>query len=313
MNHECIDVFRTYELPFKMNFFKQIEHLNQVHNKTELIWVMRGNVTIICDGIRYKMGSQNLFMINTFQTHSVISSDDAMLISFHFSKEDVEENRPSFNELKFINKIYSIDELVSKYREVPSLISQLLELLISPKNSHLIRYKIIGYYNMLIYELHTLLLKGRYLDIKQKNCTVCLKRINIVIDYISNNFQKKVSLGELAGIIGISRYRLSHFIKDNLGISFRDFLANMRFESALKMLKESDIPVVKVAEISGFSDVKYLNQMVKSRFKMTALKYRKMDTVNRISNNSDDIYINDFLEDLKICLEKTRSILYQKI
>jgi len=312
MNQNCKDVFHIYELPFKTYFAKKIEHLNQAHDETELIWVMRGNVTIICDGIVYKMTSQTLFMVNAFQTHSVISTDDAMIISFRFSKDHLEVNKSSFKEMKFINRIYYFDELVSKYREVPLLISQLLELLISPGSSHLIRYKIIGYYNMLIYELYTLLLKGKYLDIKQKNCKECLRRLNIVIDFISNNFLNKVSLEEIAQIIGISKYRLSHFIKDNLGFSFRELLTNMRFEYALKMLRDSNEKVVEVAKLSGFSDVKYLNQLVKNRFEMTALKYRKMLSINVKNNDLDELNIDMFLQELKMCLRNTQNKILQE-
>lgn len=302
MNQNCIDVFEKYELPFETYFQKGIDHVTQIHDETELIWVMKGTSTIICEGQTYLLTPQTLFMVNSYQTHTITSTNDSMIIAFKFSKEHLQKNNQSFEGLYFINRVYTLSELVDKYHEVPILISQLLNLLISTNPSSLVRYKIIGYYNMLIYELYTMLLKEKYLDVKKKDVPVYLNRLNDITEYINNKFLTKITLDEISDHIGISRYRMSHFIKEYIGISFRDYLSNMRLEYALRLLRDSNLSVIDVSKLSGFSDIKYLNKLMKERFKTTALKYRKRIREQLLIVKKETTYLEDFFNELKRCL-----------
>lgn len=310
MKQNCTDVFEDFELPFETYFQKGIDHPPQIHDETELIWIMRGTANIICDDIQYVMTSQTLFMVNAYQTHSIKSSEDTILISFRFTKEHLQKNNLSFDGMRFINRIYSIEELVLKYKEVPLLISHLLKLLISDKPDNLVRYKIIGYYNMFIFELYTMLMKERYLDIKKKDFTVYIARLNKVLEYINNHFLEKITLEEISEHVGISRYRLSHFVKEYIGVSFRDYLFNVRLEYAVRLLKNSDISITNVSRSSGFSDVKYLNKLMKTRFKTTALKYRKKVREHTQSNKLTVPALSDFVNELNICLTRFDSSQY---
>lgn len=308
MNQECTDVFAEFELPFETYFFKGIDHTMQIHDETELIWVMNGTMTIVCDGKQYVLTAQTLFMVNAYQTHTVQSSPDSMIICYRFKKEHLQKNNQSFEGMYFINRVYTLDELVIKYREVPLLIGQLLDLLITVNPSTLVRYKIIGYYNMLIYELYTMLLKERYMDIKKRDIPIYLERLNEIVEYINLEFLHKICLDDLAKQIGISRFRLSHFIKEYIGISFRDYISNMRLEYALRLLKDSDLCVMDVTKLAGFSDIKYLNKLLKERFHLTALKYRKKIREQMKQRKLDESDAHDFFYELKQCLKRLEQI-----
>lgn len=298
-----IDVFKHFDLPFETYFNRQIKHQTTIHDELELIWVLRGNLELVCEGKKFYLQRQNLFMLNPFHTHEITSSEDAMIITYRFKKEYLEQHQHSFNDLTFELKVHTLDELVSKYKEVPLLISELLRLLIDPNPSDIIRYKIIGYYNMLVYELYTMLLKEKYLDIKKKDVPIYLERIQKITEYLNQNFLQKISLDELSHIIGISRFRLSHFIKEQIGISFRDYIFNMRLEYALRLLRDSEIGIIDISKKSGFSDVKYLNKMIKDRFQQTALKYRKA-MKQKIKESRSESELEIFFNELKICLSR---------
>lgn len=304
MNQSCPDVFAHYNLPFETYFDKGLDHQFQVHDEVELVWVLRGDVDIVCEKKEFKLSSQMLFMINPYQIHSIKSTDDSMIITFRFKKKYLLEYSETYKGLVFENKINTFDDLAKKYKEVPLLISQLISLLITPNQSSLVRYKIIGYYNMFIYELYTMLLKEKYLDIKKKDIPFHIERQNKIIDYLNKNFLTRITLDELAGKIGISSFRLSHLMKEMFGISFREYLFNIRLEYALGLLRETNYSVLKVSKMSGFSDIKYLNKRLKERFKTTALKYRKK-YCSRLNNTvSDCTYIDDFSQELRVCIEK---------
>lgn len=302
MKQNSIDVFAHYNLPFQTYFNKEVHSFDETHDETELIWLLRGEARVTCENECYILTPQTLFMINPNQTHSIESFEDTMFITYRFTKSYLNQFQEVYQHLHFVNRVYTLDELVKKYREVPLLISQLIKLLISPNQSTLIRYKIIGYYNMFIYELYTMLLRERYLDIKKKDVPIYIERQNKIINFLNQNFLRKVSLHELAVEIGLSDYRLSHLIKEMFGISFREYIFNIRFEYALRLLRETNFSVIEVSKMSGFSDIKYLNKLLKERFKTTALKYRKRFQ-NKVQDKiSDTKFLEDFFQELRYCL-----------
>ena len=110
----------------------------------------------------------------------------------------------------------------------------------------------------------------------------------------------------LSEIVGISKSRLSHFFKESLDISFSEFLQNARLEQALIKLKYTDLSVQEVSESSGFSDVKYLNKMLKERFQMTSLKYRKF-IKQHIQSTDSHSRKTDFITALNQCIYEIKT------
>ncbi|HBA50752.1 MAG TPA: hypothetical protein DCZ91_23735 [Lachnospiraceae bacterium] len=72
-------------------------------------------------------------------------------------------------------------------------------------------------------------------------------------------------------------YHLSHFIKKMLGISFQEYLNNVRFEHALQLVRHSDFNILDVCLETGFSSSRYLNQMFEKKLGCTVKEYRKRD------------------------------------
>ena len=303
MKEFCYDVFEEYNLPFATYLAEYIDHENVVHEELEIIWVIKGSALITCEGKEFLMTDQTVFLVYMYKEHSVKSEKGSIIISYRLKKEHLHKHGLFFEKVPFVDRLYTFEELAVKYRQVPLLIVQIIKLLLSEEESDIIRYKIIGYYNMYINDLYHMLLKERYLDIKHVNYDGYLNRIHTIVEYTYSHYKEKISLDKLAEITLISRYRVSHFIKEALGISYRDFLQNSRFEHALKLLKETDKSVIEIAKNSGFSDYKYLNSIMKKRFNTTPLKYRKSILVrNRCTELSTSTY--DFIQELKLCIKK---------
>lgn len=281
MRDNCIDEFKNYDLPFETYFNACAEHQETKHEDMEFIWLLEGKIQIICEGITHDLSSDNVFMIYMNQNHSIKSDGQSISISFRLKKSYTDALNLFFNKIPFKNRIYTFEELANKYHEVPLIMSQLIILMKSQSPSMNVRYKIIGYYNMYIYDLYSVRLKDKYLDIKKKNYDEYLIRFYTITDFINKNYDQNVTLDTLADLVNISRYRLSHFIKEILGISFQDYLRNIRFEHALDYLRNTNLSIREIIKLCGFSDSKYLNQMMKEKFHVTALKYRKIMNDNR--------------------------------
>lgn len=274
MIQTCVDEFEALDLPFKTYISTCIEHEDETHEEMEFIWVIEGKVTIICEKKAYELTSDMVFMIYMNQKHSIKSDNSSLMFSFRLKKNYLLEHHLNFDKIPFKNRIFPFEELAQKYHAVPLIIAQIILLLKTPNPSPNIRYKIIGYYNMYIYDLYSVRMKDRYLDIKKKNYDEYLIRFHTIIEYINQNYHHQITLNTLSGLVNLSPFRLSHFIRDRLGISFQEYLQNIRFEHAIKDLKNTNLPVNTIVKNCGFSDPKYLNDMMKKRFHVTALKYR---------------------------------------
>ncbi len=280
MRQHCIDEFKHFNLPFQTFFNACTNHDEEVHDEMEFIWLFEGEITIQCEGKQFILTPNHVFMFYIGHRHSMVSTQGSVSIAFRLNKDYIKKLNLSFDKIPFINRIYTFRELAYKYHEVPLIMSQLIRLMKSKTLDTTAHYRLIGYYNMYLYDLYSVRLKDRYLDIKKKNYDPYLVRFYKINDYISKNYQHKITLEDLSSLVGISTYRLSHFIREILGITLQEYISNIRLDKAIQLLKNTDIPIQSIVDQCGFSDQKYLNQAIKKKFHVTALKYRKIMSDN---------------------------------
>ena len=129
--------------------------------------------------------------------------------------------------------------------------------------------------NQLLFELYSRL---AYATLSEPEIAVLASRnsrINRVLDYIDQHFQRKLLLSELAEQEGLTLTYLSHFFKDTLSMTFQNYLAERRFSNAAMLLETTDLSMLDISLTSGFSDVRYLSQLCQKHYGCTPLAYRK--------------------------------------
>ena len=77
---------------------------------------------------------------------------------------------------------------------------------------------------------------------------------------MEDHFREPVRLRELAEMEGLTETHLSHFFRDQLNVTFQEYLTRLRVEAAMYLLKTTDLSVTNISYECGFSDPKYLNQ-----------------------------------------------------
>lgn len=147
---------------------------------------------------------------------------------------------PALNELKFsynnFEKLYSF-ELVKKY--IFDIYHELM------------------YYNT---------------DNKSNKYSYIIKKS---IEYIKNNYEKNITLAEVAEHVEISKSYLSLLFKQETGINFSTFLTNYRIERSKKLLKESNLKIYEIAEKVGFDNPYYYSKVFKDVAGMTCKEFKK--------------------------------------
>ncbi len=99
-------------------------------------------------------------------------------------------------------------------------------------------------------------------------------RIDRITGYIEEHYYEPIRLSDLARAEGVTTAYLSHFFRDNLNITFQDYLNITRFEKALQLIGDPGLSLLDICMESGFSDTRYLNKLFVQRFGCSAREYR---------------------------------------
>lgn len=102
------------------------------------------------------------------------------------------------------------------------------------------------------------------------------KKLKRVTDFIADNYERDLSLAELAGVAGISTFHFAREFKRATGTSPHQHLINYRVERAKTMLADEDLPLVEIGFRSGFSHQSHFTRLFRRLTGTTPLSYRLM-------------------------------------
>ena len=96
-----------------------------------------------------------------------------------------------------------------------------------------------------------------------------------VTTYIDEHYIDGLSLDDVAGATGISRYYVSHLFKELLNTTFVGYVNELRLNRAAMLLLTTDNPIIEIAALSGFNNLSNFNRAFKLHFGKTPSAYRK--------------------------------------
>ncbi|RKD33179.1 response regulator transcription factor [Thermohalobacter berrensis] len=98
--------------------------------------------------------------------------------------------------------------------------------------------------------------------------------ISKAIKYIENNYDKNISLDDVAKEINMSYHYFSKFFKDSIGKNFVDYLTELRIEKSKEMLRSSSMSIKEISYKVGYSDPNYFSKIFKKATGMRPTDYR---------------------------------------
>ncbi len=90
--------------------------------------------------------------------------------------------------------------------------------------------------------------------------------IQEVKNYIQRNFQKQITLDDLAGALNISQYHLSRVFNAESGFSLPEYLTMVRMEKAKILIGEGQKNISQVAYAVGYEDSSYFAKVFRKYF-----------------------------------------------
>lgn len=104
------------------------------------------------------------------------------------------------------------------------------------------------------------------------------------IYYIENHYNDKISIEAVAELCHFSCSHFSRLFNSQLGMSFSEYLGNVRIGHAKRLLLQTDKSITEIALDTGFCNGDYLSARFKNKVGMTPTAFRKNNRKN--SENS---------------------------
>ncbi|MDR2303882.1 MAG: helix-turn-helix domain-containing protein [Treponema sp.] len=98
--------------------------------------------------------------------------------------------------------------------------------------------------------------------------------------YIWENYTRKISLREIAGVSGLSAPYFSTIFKEEMGENLSSYLNRLRVEKAGKLLLETDLPLCDISCNCGFEDRGWFSKIFKSYTGSSPGKYRQQEGIS---------------------------------
>lgn len=101
-----------------------------------------------------------------------------------------------------------------------------------------------------------------------------LDRLKDILKYVETNYADRISIADAADICGFSQSHFMKFFKNNMDVSFTDYLNDYRLTMAARLLVSSSDTIVNVAAETGFDNLSYFNRLFKRKYGCTPTIFR---------------------------------------
>ncbi|OQP62983.1 helix-turn-helix domain-containing protein [Niastella populi] len=108
------------------------------------------------------------------------------------------------------------------------------------------------------------------------------RRIEKTLEYMNHNFDKPITLNEVARLANMSDAAFSRFFKQRTGNTFIDSLTEIRLGHASRMLIDTTQSIAEIAYHCGFNNISNFNRIFKKKKSCTPKDFRESFSGTRI-------------------------------
>lgn len=266
------------ELPINVVTANILEYPTHFHDDMEVVYVLEGSIVLKNGCYTYTLNQGDIFILNEMDMHSLagINGDNMVMmlqLDFTYFERYYEDLR---------NRFFATDLKEDNRKSIGVLRNILARIMME------VIQKGPGYEHKVIESTHNLLAcllsdfsfsiddeMSEDEAVSGRNSHVLTGRLNRITKYMYDNYDRKLTLSEIAKNEGLSIYYLSHIIKEATGLSFQDLLGYIRVEESEKLLLGTSKKIGLIANEMGFSAVRYYIKHFETWYGMHPAEYRK--------------------------------------
>lgn len=270
-----MDDFQRRE-KLRLEILENREEKEHFHQDIELIYLLSGKIELNIDGQKTEMTAEDVLIINANKRHYLKSSGEIMYVKLTIVYDMLSDVLNNFDLMFVCDSSRNTD---AAYDGLRKLLQQLLGHYLSNKGNTADFAYIAICYQIMDYVCEHFLIRSAA-STGDTESDKYRQRLLQIENYIRANYRSAISLKELADKLYLSNGYLSRFFKKNYGMSFAEYLTNVRLHHAVDQLLYTDIPITRIVYDNGFASVAIFNKAFKKEYGETPSAVRKRAAKN---------------------------------
>ncbi len=244
--------------PLRLQKAEDLRIAPHLHTSAELLYIERGSAVLTIGALEYFLSNGDFALIMPSMLHCITPKSENTSVYVINCKGDV------------------IPDIMKRYAGLRPA-SPVLRALDAPKtllyalssiSSERDKYVAFAWANLMF----AIVTSGlRFAEIHDG---VTTELSNRVLSYLGLHYREQISLDNLADVMGVSRFHLSHLFSNKLGIGFKEYLNNLRVEYAKGLLRSTDSPISEICTESGFENQRTFNRVFRDNTGASPRDYR---------------------------------------
>lgn len=112
-----------------------------------------------------------------------------------------------------------------------------------------------------------------------------LSKVEEIAQFVSQNYQDKLTLDEIAQGVNLSKSYCAHLFKDMTGMTVINFLMAYRLTQArFQLVINPSLTVTEIAKLSGFESIAHFSRFFKKHVGQTPLEFRRHSETEATGN-----------------------------
>lgn len=252
------------------------------HPEIEFTYIIEGEILYTINGFEYLLKKGQGIFCNQNMMHSgkMHNRQDCEYLSITFLPKLIYGFELSRIKTKYIDEIVKNPSLThlllldndQDARNILQILSEVYTLYLN--NKEINELKLLTFLSTIWMNLYDCFEKSK------NEFTVCaynekdLNRLKKILEYIHNNYGRKLSLEEIAGSINICANECCRFFKKHMNSTISTYILSYRIEKSLYLLDNTDLSITELAHNIGFSSASYYTQIFRKQMGFTPIQYR---------------------------------------
>jgi len=244
----------------KITHPKGLDFPLHVHEAIEIVLVLEGEFTGIVGNQRYSVGPGDIFLAFPNQVHAYENSKNFKgYVLIAPSKPFLSVYRAALEHKQPEAAVFHPSQ--DQFEQL----TVLLQLSFADRNSAF----------SAILRGYTLAIVGKLLSwLPLTDKPSGTDALQAVLSYVSEHYTEPIRRTDIAKAVGYNESYISHLFADSLNTTLTGYITTLRLNEAVHLLKETDLPVSRIAMMLGFASIRCFNRIFAREVHTTPTAYR---------------------------------------
>lgn len=266
-----VDIFKKADIKNGQNFPRHW------HEHLQIYYFISGTAKLECGKSNFKVQANDLVIVNPNELHYLEStSNNLVFYTIRFEPSFLFSNHVDLLQTKYLTPItlnrIEFNNLIRDDTELIELVKKVLMEYFNKKTGYELAIKACIYYFVVILLRNHVQCILTQSELVEKEAT--LIRFQPVFEMIEHKYNEKITLSELANIVGLSVHHFCRSFKQLTGKTTTDYINNIRLDKSIYYLKQTDYNITEIALMCGFENSNYFSRIFKKYHSISPSQYR---------------------------------------